>query len=573
VRCSRQFSNGKSVFFDREENAVGALTTKLADDSRVIHKAFGEALSKQIQALFTLVIGLGIGLSASWQITLVVLATFPLNIVASAIQMQAIAGQQYDNDGDDANNKVSNNSKNGNATETVPVTHGAIISTAFNNMRTIAAFSMQFKIADTYCAITNEISEKRIKRSITAGLGFGGSNTVLFLTYALLFWYGSTLIESGDVSFEEMMTAILALMLGALGLGQAMTDMGDQKAGLIAAKRVFKNIDDAKNSPINGLSSEGARPTAAIKGKIELRNINFVYPTRPDSVVCKNFNLVINPGEVVAFVGPSGSGKSTIINLLLRFYDPVSGEILLDDEPIRNYNVRWLRSQLSWVGQEPVLFKGSISENIQRGRREYGDITLTEGGATPAASTSKSNDKYNMPVTTDVDVEMGQVPAVNGVNVVDEDVKNACIASNAHDFITSFTEGYDTDVGEGSILVSGGQKQRICIARALIKNAGILLFDEATSALDATSEKLVQEAIDKLSKSSSQQKTIIIIAHRLMTIRNADKIVVIDKGEIVEVGSHDQLLSREGLYHQLWTKQSGVKANRSSKDLLSSLSN
>ena len=178
-----------------------------------------------------------------------------------------------------------------------------------------------------------------------------------------------------------------------------------------------------------------------------------------------------------------------------------------------------------------------------------------------------------MPVTTDVDVEMGQVPAVNGVNVVDEDVKNACIASNAHDFITSFTEGYDTDVGEGSILVSGGQKQRICIARALIKNAGILLFDEATSALDATSEKLVQEAIDKLSKSSSQQKTIIIIAHRLMTIRNADKIVVIDKGEIVEVGSHDQLLSREGLYHQLWTKQSGVKANRSSKDLLSSLSN
>jgi len=559
-------------FFDREENAVGALTTKLADDSRVIHKAFGEALSKQIQALFTLVIGLGIGLSASWQITLVVLATFPLNIVASAIQMQAIAGQQYDNDGDDANNKVSNNSKNG-ATETVPVTHGAIISTAFNNMRTIAAFSMQFKIADTYCAITNEISEKRIKRSITAGLGFGGSNTVLFLTYALLFWYGSTLIESGDVSFEEMMTAILALMLGALGLGQAMTDMGDQKAGLIAAKRVFKNIDDAKNSPINGLSSEGARPTAAIKGKIELRNINFVYPTRPDSVVCKNFNLVINPGEVVAFVGPSGSGKSTIINLLLRFYDPVSGEILLDDEPIRNYNVRWLRSQLSWVGQEPVLFKGSISENIQRGRREYGDITITEGGATPAASTSKSNDKYNMPVTTDVDVEMGQVPAVNGVNVVDEDVKNACIASNAHDFITSFTEGYDTDVGEGSILVSGGQKQRICIARALIKNAGILLFDEATSALDATSEKLVQEAIDKLSKSSSQQKTIIIIAHRLMTIRNADKIVVIDKGEIVEVGSHDQLLSREGLYHQLWTKQSGVKANRSSKDLLSSLSN
>lgn len=556
-------------YFDREENAVGALTTKLADDSRVIHKAFGEALAKQIQAFFTLVIGLGIGLSASWQITLVVLATFPLNIIASAIQMQAIAGQQYDGNGDDGNSKLSN-SKNGKASDTVPVTHGAIISTAFNNMRTIAAFSMQFKIADTYCALTNEISEKRIKRSITAGLGFGGSNSVLFLTYALLFWYGSTLIESGDVEFEQMMTAILSLMLGALGLGQAMIDMGDQKAGLIAAKRVFKNIDDAKNSPINGLSNEGIKPTADVKGKIELRNINFVYPTRPDSVVCKNFNLVINPGEVVAFVGPSGSGKSTIINLLLRFYDPVSGEILLDDEPIRNYNVRWLRSQLSWVGQEPVLFKGTVSENIQRGRKEYGDITITDGSKASVPHTAKSNGKYSMPVATDVDIEMGEA-AVNITDVVDDDVKNACIASNAHDFITSFTDGYDTDVGEGSILVSGGQKQRICIARALIKNAGILLFDEATSALDATSEKLVQDAIDKLSKSSNQQKTIIIIAHRLTTIRNADKIVVIDKGEIVEVGSHDQLLSREGLYHQLWSKQSGIKTNRSSNSLLTSV--
>lgn len=229
-------------FYDLEENAVGTLTTRLADDSRTINKAFGEGLAKQIQAAFTLLIGLGLGFSAAWKIAFVVLACFPLSIMASAIQMQAIAGQQYDSTNDDESGAAAaakaKDDKKGSTGKEVAVVkgkegatktnaagnttmsggHGAVISTAFTHMRTVSAFSMHHSIAKHYEIITTHIAEKRADRSIVAGLGFGGSNTVLFLTYALLFWYGAQLIEDGEIEFVDLMTAILTLMLGALGL-------------------------------------------------------------------------------------------------------------------------------------------------------------------------------------------------------------------------------------------------------------------------------------------------------------------------------------------------------------------
>ena len=254
---------------------------------------------------------------------------------------------RYEND-DTPAAADANKSKPGagqNKTST-PKGHGSVISTAFTHMRTVSAFSMQHKVAEHYASLTKELSDNRSKRSMVGGLGFGGSQCALFLTYALLFWYGSTLIQSGQVTFQNMMTAILTLMLGALGLGQAMNDLGDQKLGLQVAGRIFRSIEDGKNSPIDGLSKEGIIQSKRASGRIELKNVTFRYPTRPDVEVCKGYTLSIEPGEMVALVGPSGSGKSTIINLLLRFYDPLSGDIKLDGTSIKDLNVRWLRSQI-----------------------------------------------------------------------------------------------------------------------------------------------------------------------------------------------------------------------------------
>ena len=539
------------AYFDPEENSAGALTTRLAEDSCAVTKAMGENVPRQLQAFFTLTVGLGLGLEASWKLALVVLATFPLTIAASAIQMQAVAGQQYDNSGDGDEGGQS---------------AGGIIDRAFNNMRTVSAFSMQFKVSDDYNFKTRLQSAERVRGGITGGLGHGLSQACTFATYALLFWYGSTLIENDEVVFEDMMIAIMSLMLGGLGLGQALGDLGDQKAGLLAAKRIFDAAAEGKNCSIDALSKEGEKPMQRAAGRVELRGVHFSYPTRPEVKVAKDYSLVINPGEVVALVGPSGSGKSTIMSLLLRFYDPDQGEVLLDNKPIKDLNVRWLRSQIGYVGQEPVLFAGSVASNISKGRASFGDsplLTIDEAIARSDADVKKGTD------TSKEFIEDNILAGINrDTSLPDADIVEAASASNAHSFISDFTESYKTDVGEGSIMVSGGQKQRIAIARALVKKPSILLLDEATSALDAASEKLVQASIDVLQKSKAQ--TTIVIAHRLTTIKNADKIAVIDKGAVVATGTHEELMEDEnGLYYHLWNKQQGKKTK--SSDNLASL--
>ena len=508
-------------YFDDVAHAAGALTTQLADDSRLVARATGDNVPRLIQAAFTLLVGLGLGFSANAKLAGVVLAVFPLNIIASGIQMNNFAGQQY---------------------EMFSTNAGSLISSAFINMRTVSAFSMQSTVTSDYIKLTRAESTARASRSWVAGLGLGLSQALMMWTYALLFWYGSTLIKKDEVTFEDMMTSILSLMLGALGLGQALIGLSDQKEGLPAAKRIFDAIEGATRSPCDGLSSTGLVPSSQTAGKIELKNVTFRYPSRPGVEVCKNLNLVINPGEVVALVGPSGSGKSSIVNLILRFYEPESGQILLDDVPITDINVRWLRSQIGYVGQEPVLFSGSIASNIARGLVDYNPNALVS--VQEAEKHSDQLGKEGIKVT--------HITAEKDMDAIIEAAKSAY----ADEFISKFKEGYNTDVGQASIMVSGGQKQRIAIARALVKKPALLLLDEATSALDATSERLVQDSIDKLQQSKAQ--TTIVIAHRLSTIRNADKICVIDKGVMVQIGTHDELLRNEsGLYYSLWNKQAG----------------
>jgi ATP-binding cassette subfamily B (MDR/TAP) protein 1 len=298
--------------------------------------------------------------------------------------------------------------------------------------------------------------------------------------------------------------------MGAQGLGMVEPSISAFAKARRAAAQIMKLT--TRVPPINSFSDEGER-LPKVQGHVKFENVEFTYPSRPDQVVCNGYNLDIPPGTTCALVGASGSGKSTAIQLIERFYDPSSGVVMLDGRDIRTFNVKWLRSQIGLVGQEPVLFSGSIADNIASGK--------------PGATR--------------------------------QEVEEAAKMANAYNFIQEFPDKFETDVGEKGGFLSGGQKQRVAIARAMIKNPAVLLLDEATSALDSTSEKVVQAALDELL--AKTKRTTIVIAHRLSTIRNADKICVVEKGKIVEEGTHDELMAigPKGHYYKFSAHQQGTQ--------------
>ncbi|OGC07083.1 hypothetical protein A2526_05305 [candidate division WOR-1 bacterium RIFOXYD2_FULL_36_8] len=314
-----------------------------------------------------------------------------------------------------------------------------------------------------------------------------------------LIWYGGVEVVSGRLSS----TNLIAFFSGIALLADPVSRLGaisiSIQGALASADRLFEVIDITPSV----IEKPNAKALDIVEGKLELKNVSFSYEN--DAEVLKNISLAVNTGETVAIVGRSGSGKSTLVNLIPRFYDVKSGEILIDNNDIRDLKIYDLRKCMGIVPQETILFSGTIKDNIS-----YAKIDATQ-----------------------------------------EEVEKVAVMANAHDFIASFQAGYDTLVGERGIRLSGGEKQRIAIARALLRNPKILIFDEATSSLDTESEKLVQEAIDHL----MQNRTTIVIAHRLSTVQHATKIVVLDKGQIVEVGKHEELLSKSGIYKTLYEMQ------------------
>ena len=299
-----------------------------------------------------------------------------------------------------------------------------------------------------------------------------------------------------------VLISIFAVMLGAGNLARVFPPMIAIANAKRAAAVLHKIID--RVPPIDVFDA-GGETLPAIDGKLEVRDVVFAYPTALEHPILQGFNLTIESGSVCALVGSSGSGKSTIISLIERFYDPVSGCLLLDGVDTKTLNVRWLRAQLGLVSQEPVLFQGTVEANIRYGK---------EGASR-------------------------------------EEIEEAARMANAHAFISeNLSDGYNTQVGQGGGKLSGGQKQRVAIARALIRKPAVLLLDEATSALDNESEKVVQAALDEIM--AKQKRTTIVIAHRLSTIRGADKVAVVSKGQVVEQGSHDQLIEiYDGHYFNL----------------------
>lgn len=322
----------------------------------------------------------------------------------------------------------------------------------------------------------------------------------LFGGIILVIWYGATLVQNGDLTIGELISFIIyTVFIGASvgGLGEL---YGKIQSALGATERIQEILAEPEES-----TDKTLRPLSEIRrvrGDISYNQVAFSYPTRPDIQVLRDINFSINSGEKIALVGPSGAGKSTIVQLLLRLYDVSQGSITVDGQDIRRMSLTELRANVGIVPQEVLLFGGSIRENIAYGRPE----------------------------------------------ATEEEIIAAARKANAYDFISSFPEGLDTLVGERGIKLSGGQRQRVAIARAILKNPAILVLDEATSSLDSESEHLVQQAMDELMKN----RTTIVIAHRLATIRKVDKILVIDGGEIVEEGSHEVLsINDNGIYANL----------------------
>jgi len=352
-------------------------------------------------------------------------------------------------------------------------------------------------------------SYKAGMQRVLAGAFFNGFVTLLGLgVITLVIWYGAYEVIDGRIPPGSLISFILySVQIGAsLGMMSSLVVSLYNAKG--ASKRTFQLIDRIPAIPVSG-----GQTLEDVEGVIRFDNVSFAYPARPDVTVLKNFTLDIPKQNNVAFVGSSGAGKSTVLSLIQRFYDVTKGQILLDGIPITSLDPSWLRRNFAYVQQEPVLFGATIAHNIAYG--------------------------YS--------VRMGSPELVPPQEELERHAKDAF----AHEFVSGFPDGYNTVVGERGVRLSGGQKQRIAIARALLMNPRVLLLDEATSALDTESEARVAEAINK----AMVGRTTLIVAHRLSTVRNADSIVVVDSGSIVDTGTHDQLLQKCAKYQELVRRQ------------------
>ncbi|XP_074509784.1 ATP-dependent translocase ABCB1 isoform X1 [Sebastes fasciatus] len=469
-------------------NETGELNTRLTDDIYKIQEGIGDKAGKLIQALSSFVTAFTIGFVKGWKLTLVILAISPALALSSGIFSKVMA--TFTSKEQSAYAKA-----------------GAVAEEVLSAVRTVFAFSGQDREIKRYNKNLEDAKKMGIKKALSANLAMGFTFLLIFLSYALAFWYGSTLIVAGEYTIGTLLIVFFAVIIGAFTMGQAAPNVETFASARGGAHKVYRIID---HKPVIDSYSEAGFKPDSITGNIEFKNIHFSYPSRPDITVLNNLSLSVKSGQTIALVGSSGCGKSTTIQLLQRFYDPKEGSVNIDGHDIRSLNVRYLREMIGVVSQEPILFATTITENIRYGR----------------------------------------------LDVTENEIKQAAKEANAYDFIMNFPDKFETMVGDRGTQMSGGQKQRIAIARALVRNPKILLLDEATSALDAESETIVQAALDKV----RQGRTTIIVAHRLSTIRNADVIAGFQNGEVVELGTHSQLMEKQGVYHTLVTMQTFEKA-------------
>lgn len=467
------------AFFDKETN-TGEVIGRMSGDTVLIQDAMGEKVGKFIQLVSTFIGGFIIAFIKGWLLTLVMLSSIPLLVIAGGAMSLFLS-------------KMATRGQNAYAKA------ATVVEQTIGSIRTVASFTGEKQAVTKYNQFLVNAYKSGVFEGLAAGLGLGTVMFIIFASYALAVWFGAKMILEKGYTGGTVLNVIIAVLTGSMSLGQASPCMSAFAAGQAAAFKMFETIH---RKPEIDVSDTKGKILEDIQGEIELRDVYFSYPARPDEQIFSGFSLSIPSGTTAALVGQSGSGKSTVISLIERFYDPLAGEVLIDGINLKEFQLRWIRGKIGLVSQEPVLFTSSIRDNIAYGKE----------GATI------------------------------------EEIRAAAELANASKFIDKLPQGLDTMVGEHGTQLSGGQKQRVAIARAILKDPRILLLDEATSALDAESERVVQEALDRI----MVNRTTIIVAHRLSTVRNADMIGVIHRGKMVEKGSHTELLKDpEGAYSQL----------------------
>jgi len=465
--------------FHFEKRRVGELMSRITSDITQLQDVLSITLAEFFRQIFTLVGGVALITYLSWKLTLYMLATFPLLVISAIVFGKFIR-------------KISKKAQDELANTNI------IVEETFQSIQAVKAFTNEKYEVNRYTNSLNKVVNEALKAATLRG-GF-----VSFIIFALfggivgVVWYGAQLVAQGDLILADLLTFIFYTAF----IGGSVGGLGDIYAQLQktigASDRILEILGDP--SEVDIYANETKASLAF--GAINIQDIHFSYPSRPSIEILKGISFTIEPGQKIAIVGTSGTGKSTLAQLMMRFYEPSQGKIMMGDYTIQDMPVGDWRKMVALVPQEVLLFGGSIRENIAYGK--------------PGAS--------------------------------EQEIQQAAEQAYAKEFIESFPEKYDTLVGERGVKLSGGQRQRIAIARAILKDPKFLILDEATSALDSESEKWVQSALEELMKN----RTSLIIAHRLSTIRSADKIIVMESGKIVEMGSHENLMAKkQGVYQKM----------------------
>lgn len=471
------------------QRRVGELTSRVSTDVAQIEGALIDALPQMCRQSVFLLGGVTMIALTSGRLTAVMLGTLPLLIAAAVF-----FGRRLRRFSRETQDQLA-------ATNT-------IVEETLQAIASVKAFANEGFELDRYQRANSRVLGAALSAARWRAVFVAFFILALFGGIVIVLWFGAGLLRSGDISPGELTRFVLYTTFVAGAMGQAAELFSQIQKTVGATQRVRELLREPVETGHDPVVAQAAPLPARLRGEVAFEAVSFRYPARPEVAVLHDITLAARPGERIALVGPSGAGKSTLTALLLRFYDPEQGRLLIDGRDARDYPLAWLRGQMAIVPQDILLFGGTIAENIVYGR--------------PGASA--------------------------------EDVREAARLANADEFISAFPEGYATLVGDRGIKLSGGQRQRVAIARAILKNPAVLILDEATSSLDSESERLVQVALDRL----MQGRTTFIVAHRLATIRTADQIAVIEAGRVVEFGSHDELSRNpDGLYRRLSVLQFG----------------
>ncbi|CAM8936252.1 unnamed protein product [Rhodiola kirilowii] len=476
----------EAAWFDEESNSCGALCSRLSSEASLLKSLVADRVSLIVQTISSVVIAMILGLIVAWKLAVVMIAIQPLTIMCFYTRKVLLSNM--------SSNFVKSQNKS-----------TQLAMEAVCNHRIVTSFESREKVLALFNQAQDEPRKEGRRKAWLAGIGIGSAQGLTFLSWALDFWYGGKLVESGQISAGDVFKTFFILVSTGKVIAEAGSMTSDLAKGSAAVASVFAILD--RQSLIQGSSKQvGDKDSKTtnmpkMEGRIEIRNVHFAYPSHPETPVLRNFCLEVKAGQSVGLVGKSGCGKSTVIGLIQRFYDAEKGSVRVDGVDIREMDLQWYRMHMALVSQEPVIFSGSVRDNIA-----FGKIDASEN-----------------------------------------EVVEAARAANAHEFISSLKDGYETECGERGVQLSGGQKQRIAIARAIIRNPVILLLDEATSALDAQSEQVVQEALDRIMIG----RTTVVVAHRLGTIKYMDSISYVAEGKIVEQGTYAELKLKRGAFYNL----------------------